>query len=129
MWTEHHHWQLTGHQHHYWNHLTIHHQKRTSCVVGQLRTKCLAHSTKRKRRFNCRQIRSSTSTQEPPPLDSVVCYGVLQGDTYPLKLLKLTIDFLQQNTLFEELFVLEPSPFYPVYIDIILNYLYHSLSL
>ena len=69
-----------------------------------------------------------TKTQDFPSIDYLVCYGVLLGPTYPLKLLKLTLDFVQQETLFEELFHLPQCPFYPVYIDITLHYLFCSLS-
>lgn len=43
------------------------------------------------------RLLSLTSTQELPPLDSLVCYGLLQGPTYSLKLLKLTVDFVQDS--------------------------------
>lgn len=66
-------------------------------------------------------------THSLPSIDYLVCYGVVLGPTYPLKLLKLTLDFVKQETLFEELFNLPPCPFYPVYIDIILRYLLHSI--
>ena len=48
-------------------------------------------------------------TLTPPPSDdsqntSLVCYGILLGPMYPLKLLKPTLDFSSRNMYFEELY-------------------------
>lgn len=74
------------------------------------------------------RLKSLSSAQELGSIDNIVCYGVLIGSKYPLKLLKLTLDFSGQEMVFEERFHLDQCCFYPVYIDILLNHLLHSLS-
>jgi hypothetical protein len=74
------------------------------------------------------RLKCLKNAQELRSIDSIVCYGVLIGSKYPLKLLKLTLDFSGQEMVFEERFHLHQCCFYPVYIDIVLNHLLQNLS-
>ena len=60
-------------------------------------------------------------------IDSITCYGLLVGMEYPVTLVKLTIDFIARNMLFEQLCRLRPDPFHGARIDMALNYLCESL--
>ena len=55
-------------------------------------------------------------------------YGVTLGPTYPLKLVKLTVDFDSEGLLYEELFTLSPCAFYPVYVDMCILHVVESLK-
>ena len=75
-----------------------------------------------------RKIQSST-TSEDLNIHTLVCYGMLMGQTYTMKLLKLSIDFDAQILDFEELFSLHPCVVYPVYVDIVLDHILKSLEM
>ena len=62
-------------------------------------------------------------------IEVLSCYGIQIGITYPLKILKLTIDFSKDKVLYEELFSLSPCAFYPVYVDMCMEYILQSLTL
>ena len=57
----------------------------------------------------------------------ITCYGLQMGPTYPLKILKLTIDFENSLCKYEEQFKLYPCGVYSAYIDIALAYILQSL--
>ena len=59
--------------------------------------------------------------ENPANADSInvmTCYGLQLGSTYPLKIIKLTINFEECNCEYEEQFCLYPCGVYPPYIDI-----------
>ena len=59
---------------------------------------------------------------------SLTCYGVQVGFSYPIKLLKLTIDFENRKVHFKELFNKPVCAFQGAYIDIALNYVFEALK-
>ena len=60
-------------------------------------------------------------------ISKLTCYGMMMGQTYALKLLKLMIDFPKGTTQFEELFHLDPCSLYPAYVDMVIEYIFHAL--
>ena len=52
-----------------------------------------------------------------------------KGPTYSLKLVKLSINFNTQTLVFEELFNLPPCPFYPVYVDVVIDHMLQLLEM
>ncbi len=72
--------------------------------------------------------RLSSPSSTPELFDTLVCYGVLLGVPYPLKLLKLTIDFVKEDMVFEERFSLNVCLFSPIYIDLVLHYVFQSVD-
>ena len=61
-------------------------------------------------------------------INLLTCYGLQLGSTYPLKIIKLTIDFHKCKCEYEEQFILYPCSVYPAYIDIALNYIVERLQ-
>lgn len=65
-------------------------------------------------------------TNKPTEADSiniVTCYGMQMGPTYPLRIIKLTMDFETNKAKYEEQFCLFPCSVYPAYIDLGLEYI------
>ena len=65
---------------------------------------------------------------EADAINLLSCYGVTLGPAYPLKLVKLTVDFNSEGLLYEELFTLSPCTFYPVYVDMCILHVVESLK-
>ena len=57
----------------------------------------------------------------------ITCYGMQMGPTYPLKILKMVMDFEKGCCTFEEQFRLFPCGVYPAYIDIAIEYIVRRL--
>ena len=54
-------------------------------------------------------------------------YGMLMGLGYPLKVLKLNIDFEEGTLVFEEQFSISPSPMHAVNVDRVIGYIMEHL--
>ena len=68
--------------------------------------------------------------EDPGNADSIkflTCYGLQLGSTYPLKYIKLTINFEECKCEYEEQLILYPCSVYLAYIDITLNYIVERL--
>ena len=74
-----------------------------------------------------RKLKATMTEAELESIGTLTCYGMMMGQTYALKLLKLTIDFKRDTTQFEELFSLDPCSLYPAYVDMVIEYIFHSL--
>ena len=61
------------------------------------------------------------------PLKIMTCYGMQMGSSYPLKILKLVMDFENSLCDYEEQFCLHLCAVYPAYIDIGLSYIIQRL--
>ena len=66
--------------------------------------------------------------QDADSLQVLTCYGVQVGLSYPLKLLKLTMDFQHHILEFHELFNGPVGVFQGAYIDSALNYVFDALK-
>ena len=62
----------------------------------------------------------TSKPKDAESIGSLVCYGIQLGLPIPLKLLKLTNDFNNQEMEFKELFSLPKCALYGAYIDIYL---------
>ena len=60
-------------------------------------------------------------------INNLCCYGLQLGLPYPLKVLKLTVDFESGQVIYEELLNACASFYYPVYIDMCLFHLVNNL--
>ena len=60
--------------------------------------------------------------------ERLIYYGLMMGPTCSLKLLKLTLDFENEQTLYETLFHLPPCSFYPVYVDIAIDHIFKNVK-
>ena len=79
----------------------------------------------------CATLLERVITSKPKDAESIgslACYGIQLGLPIPLKLLKLTIDFDNQEMEFKELFSLPKCAHYGAYIDISLNYVFEALK-
>ena len=74
-----------------------------------------------------RNLKAPMTEAELESISTLTCYGMMMGQMYALKLLKLTIDFRRDTTQFEELFHLDPCSLYPAYVDMVIEYIFHAL--
>lgn len=69
-----------------------------------------------------------STPQDAESLQVLTCYGMQVGLSYPLKLLKLTMDFQDHQLEFQELFNGPVGVFQGAYMDIALNYVFNALK-
>ena len=74
------------------------------------------------------QERISSDPDSAEELSSLVCYGCQFGLTYPVKLLKLKVDFEEGAMSFRQLFYSPPSPAAGALMDLLLEYTFQALK-
>ena len=55
-------------------------------------------------------------------------YGILIGHCYPLKVLKLSVNFEEGSQMFQEYYSIPPNPASWVYIDMVIQYVMEHLT-
>ena len=63
-----------------------------------------------------------------PEVTCVTVYGVQIGTSYPVKLLKVTMDFDTETVHFQELFASPMCPSGGAYVDMSLQYIFQALD-
>ena len=71
----------------------------------------------------------SSEPENAEEISSLTCFGAQFGLTYPMKLLKLKMDFDERNMSFKELFVAPVGPASGAYMDLLLCYIFQALKL